>query len=246
MNTPLTININIKECSVNCSLFDRWRLMDTIMNVDVVLKSRTIYGIIGDLGDGGWALSCLLSGRATNAIDESKLTSIKINGESVTHQKFKNIACYIGEGVAEAPYIPRTTYPNKLMREFLGIKTVAQRIQEGINLSESKYSLYEIADMFELTGIDENNEKRGRIHRPLEFQSNEVWRASMAIGFAYGKKLYCCPWMHSDQMSEYIIGEYNRKYIEILKEHNAIVLIPGIQKEKLIKIADEIIYLKDT
>jgi hypothetical protein len=83
-----------------------------------------------------------------------------------------------------------------------------------------------------------------------QIRTNLFWwnihtRASMAIGFAYGKKLFCCPWMQGAPYSNYIIGEYNRKYIQILKEHNVVVIIPVMKKEELINIADDFIYLND-
>lgn len=228
MKDSIIVDIDIKGCSMECILFNRWRMVDNITNLKATLTSGMIYVIVGDFGNGGWALSYLLAGKGL--LLELNNDLFKINGVIATQKSLQNIACYIGEGVAEAPFKTRKAYPNKIIRKFLGIKTVAQRIEEGINQSGSKYKLNEIANLFDLTGIAENDERNGRIHRPLEYQSNEVWRASMAIGFAFGKKLFCCPWMQGGLYSNYIIGEYNRKYIQILKEHNAIVLIPVMKK----------------
>ena len=64
--------------------------------------------------------------------------------------------------------------------------------------------------MFELTGIHDYDERKGRLNRPLEFQSGEVWRASMAIGVAFQKKLFCFPWLEPEFLVS-DLGYFNNK-----------------------------------
>ncbi|MBP1997019.1 hypothetical protein [Paenibacillus eucommiae] len=241
MDSLLQIKIENLTCEVSCSLFNYWRIVDSISNLSVTFEGGKIYGVVGNLGAGGWGLSYILAGK--ELMDDANQNSIQVNGYKASADMLHSISCYIGEGVSEHPHKPMRSYPNKLTRKVLGIKTVAEQIEEGIAKSKNDYSLLEIAKMFELSGMYENNEKQGRIHRPLEFQSGEVWRASMAIGFAYGKRLFTVPWMQTKDWTEYIIGEYNKKYIEILRNHNAIVILPVLNESNLGNIADEIILL---
>lgn len=242
MDSLLQINIEKFSCRVACSLFNYWRMVDSISNLSASFVSGKIYGVVGNLGAGGWALSYILAGK--EFMGDSYQNSIRVNGQKVSADFLRSISCYVGEGVLEHPYKPRQSYPNKLTRKVLGIKTVGEQIKLGIKQSKNDYSFNEIAKMFELSGIDQNNERHGRIHRPLEFQSGEVWRASMAIGFAYGKRLFTVPWMQTKEWSNYIIGENNKKYLELLKLHNAIVIVPVSNECDLGNLADEIIHLK--
>lgn len=77
----------------------------------------------------------------------------------------------------------------------------------------------------------------------MEFQSGEVWRASMAIGIPYGKKLYCCPWMQKPWL-EYIVGAHSKSMFNCSRKHGAIILIPAAKKEQLLNVPDEYIFLE--
>lgn len=149
----------------------------------------------------------------------------------------------MGEGVAEAPYRKLQSYPKKIKRKIFGIKTVMEHIRDGLIQSSSRESPNELAEMFDLTGIYDNNEDIGRINRPLEFQSGEVWRASMAIGMAYHKKLFCFPWLEP-QFLDNVLSEENRKYLELIRNRGGTIIIPVSNEGFLKGIADQIIHLR--
>ncbi|MDF2524167.1 MAG: hypothetical protein K0R31_1808 [Clostridiales bacterium] len=221
------------------SLFDYWRIIDSIENFSASFEQGTINGIIGELGYGGWLLSSLLGGKIQ---DECISRSISLNHVPASLEKLQKISCYVGEGVAEAPFRRLKSYPRKIKRKLLGIQTVKEHIQNGLVGSNSKETLSEIAEMFDLTGIYNNTESNGRINRPLEFQSGEVWRASMAIGMAYGKELFCFPWLEP-QFINYVLSKENRKYIELIKRRGGTVIIPVSNEKHLQGVADQITYL---
>ncbi|NOU68804.1 hypothetical protein GC096_32800 [Paenibacillus sp. LMG 31461] len=102
-------------------------------------------------------------------------------------------------------------------------------------------SLQEIANLFELTGMNES----GRIYRPLECNSGEGWRASLAIGFAFQKKLFCAPWVEPHGI-EYILSEYSRKYLKILQEAGAAIILPVSNEKYVASIANEVVHLKES
>jgi ABC-type glutathione transport system ATPase component len=235
----LEIQIHSLSWKSTPTLFNYFRKTDKISSFNMTIEAGKIYGIVGPLGSGGWLLSSLLCGRDKHffSIDQDKIT---VNGYPATIQLLENISCYIGEGVAEFPYRTFKTYPGYIRRRIQGIKTVYESIQTAINSSNNRYNLTEIAKMFELTGLDEP----GRIHRPFEFLSGERWRASLAIGFAFNKQLYCAPWLEPDWVN-YILSDYNIKYIKLLKEYGASIVIPVSREDHLKGCADQVIYLEE-
>ncbi len=230
-------NLTLKR---QVSLFHYWRIIDELEEFSATIEEGTINGIIGELGYGGWLLSSILSGRIN---DDCISNSVVLDGVSASIEGLKTISCYVGEGVAEAPYRKLRQYPGLIKRKLFGIKTVMEHIKDGLIKSNNKMRLTEIAEMFELTGIYENNERNGRINRPLEFQSGEVWRASMAIGLAYQKKLFCFPWLEPE-FSKFIFSTENQKYIEKLRNKGATLIIPVSNEAYFMNKADQIIYLK--
>ncbi|CAG7594672.1 hypothetical protein PAESOLCIP111_00005 [Paenibacillus solanacearum] len=231
-------NISYKS---EVSLFHRWRIIDSIQDFTAIFNEQTIYGIVGALGSGGWLLSHLLCGRSNELFINNP--SITIDGLPVNNALLQSLSCYVGEGVAEAPYKNLSRYPNYLSRRLNHIKTVSEHLRQGIKSTDNNISIHELANMFDLSGLDENNMKKGRINRPLEFQSGEVWRASLAIGMAYQKKLFCFPWLEPDYLL-YTLSSHNCQYINLLKKNGASVIIPVSNVHYVKGLADEIIYLK--
>jgi ABC-type glutathione transport system ATPase component len=218
-------------------------MIDSIKDFNLTIESGKIYGLVGSLGTGGWLLSHLLSGRDPQFFNNLELVDshITIDGLPANNKLLKSISCYIGEGVAEIPYKKYNSYPSKLTLKLRKIKTVAEQILEGITRSTNMLSLQEIANLFELTDINES----GRIYRPLEFNSGERWRASLAIGFAFQKKLFCAPWIEPHGI-DYILSEQNIKYLKILQEAGAAIILPVSSERYVAGIADEIVHLKET
>lgn len=234
------MKLQIKNLNYNAtpSIFHRFSMIDRIRDFNLTIESGKIYGLVGSLGSGGWLLSYLLTGRDTSFSENLRLANsqITIDGLLANNELLRSISCYIGEGVPEFPYRKYKSYPSKLTWKIRKIKTVADQIIEGITRSGNPLSLQEIANLFELTGINES----GRIYRPLEFNSGEGWRASLAIGFAFQKKLFCAPWLEPHGI-EYILSEYSSKYLKILQEAGAAIILPVSNEKYVSRIADEVV-----
>jgi hypothetical protein len=80
-----------------------------------------------------------------------------------------------------------------------------------------------------------------RFERRLDRVGIEIWRISIAIGFAENRKIFCFPWLNMHSVS-YI--ESYIKYIEILKKHGAIVLAPSSQEAVLRRFCDGLLLFR--
>lgn len=157
-----------------------------------------IYGLVSDFGCGSWALSTSLGGRCEEVLQGS----VCVNGHKSSCDELKNYSCFIGEG------------------NIWGINTendsvtVKECIQRALEISGLPFTAAQIKSLFGLS--DE------RYNRSLEYVSGEIYKISIAVGFALDKKVFCYPWMNTHDVSRYI----DISDIMLLKKYDKIVLIP--------------------
>lgn len=90
----------------------------------------------------------------------------------------------------------------------------------------------EVMDFFHLTPE--------RYQRPLRVLSTEKWRASCAIGFVNGKRIFCFPYMDARFITDYY-GLWLKEMIDFLKNSGALVLIPTTITDTTKNLCDEIV-----
>lgn len=239
------MEIRICRLSINGTpkIFRDFQMIDVIRDFSLTIEPGNIYGLVGSIGSGGWLLSWLLAGREpmlTELLDSH--SQIEVNGAPADNAILQRISCYIGEGVAEFPYRKFRTYPSALTRRLRRVKTVAEQIETGLAQTGSSLTLRDIADRFELSGAEMRDPANGPIHRPLEFNSGERWRASIAIGYAFRKKLYCSPWIEPHGI-DYLLSHYNRRFVKLLRDTGASVIIPVSSETHVAGIADRIVHM---
>ncbi|WP_336773367.1 hypothetical protein [Paenibacillus sp. MMO-58] len=182
----MKIQIRNLNSSSTPTIFHQHSMIDSIRDFNLTIEPGKIYGLVGSLGSGGWLLSYFLAGREellSECLDMSH-SIITLDDNPVNNDILKQISCYVGEGVAEFPYRKYNTYPGPLTWQIRRVRSVADQINEGIKRSGNPLNLEQIAGLFELSGLDKPKRYQGKIYRPLEFNSSERWRASMAIGYA--------------------------------------------------------------
>lgn len=97
-------------------------------------------------------------------------------------------------------------------------KSVQRHIEEGRKHSKRDTTFKEIKEMFKLSD--------SCVNRKLKQLSWERWRASLAIGYAYKKKIFHYPYLTSsyyDSMLSPIMDDC----FEILKKDDALILLPA-------------------
>ncbi|WP_084783439.1 ATP-binding cassette domain-containing protein [Paenibacillus sp. FJAT-26967] len=204
-------SVQVNNLTVLCDpkLFNYGQMRDHCEQFTYEFNSGKIYGVIGECGSGGWALSYCLSGKV-----KAQHGEIVINQSRVDQNQIINYGSYVGEGTSS--------------RMFFKERTVRQQIKQGLERRNSKYTFQEIVDLFELSS--------SRLNRSLRYISNERWNASIAIGLANGKSIFCFPWLSTGWIQS-IQGRINT-CARILKDRGAIIIIPTSKKDTLNDIAD--------
>lgn len=179
--------------------------------------SSTCYGLIGEAGSGNWALSYLITG--WSKLQGSK---ILIDGSETSENRLRNISCYVG----------RSHYYD--IEPFHKQISVKKAIELGIKKTQTDSANFQdIKNKFDLS--------TERVDRRFNQIGNEHWRASLAIGYAYNKKIYCLPFLESSQWENYY-SIMLEKWLNILKNEESIIIIPTDNEETVGKLIDKVYY----
>lgn len=185
-----------------------------------LLSERTDYSfkkginmLVNDIDAYVWAVSYYLSmykyrpkdftlfdfnNVGTKKFKDEKIT---VNDTVMSLKEFSEYSCYMDE---------------KLYPLFSTRKTIRQLVEKGIKKNKLNCTADEIKEIFRL---DE-----GRFERPVTQVGNERFRSMAAIGYAFGKQVYCFPW-HSRFMAEYCKGHFSF-LLPKLDELGMIVIFP--------------------
>jgi hypothetical protein len=82
-----------------------------------------------------------------------------------------------------------------------------------------------------------------RLPRKLTQYSHEAWRASCAIGFALGRKIFCFPYLH--YLSRDFKDLWLKDMLDLLTAHGALVLVPAFYDWETIGLCDEVVWHVD-
>ena len=166
-----TIRLEVKEmCG---SIIDPWKSerFDYLWRNSFLFETGKIYGIICEYGEGGDAISGLLSNQISWGNGRTYLDNVE-----VPLSKIQEIGWYIGKPV----------YSKKPFRKEITMK-------KALNNAIKQYRRYTtIEEIIEDFGLSEK-----RLNMQLGNYSYEKFRASLALGYACRKIIYCFPWMNS-------------------------------------------------
>ena len=139
--------------------------------------SDGINKLVGEIDSGNFGISYLIS--MYDKIDKALLfppQNVTVDGKEISFSELSKISCYIDESY------PLFSDKRLLLRK----KTVKQHIECGLKKSKLPYTAKEILDMFM---VQEH-------HREvfISHTGTERYKVMPAIGFAYGKEIFCFPW----------------------------------------------------
>lgn len=189
------------------------------MPVSCTLEVGKIDGLRSEFGGGAWALSTCIGGRAEPGWPPEGC--ILWNGQPVTNDELAARACFVGERPEE--HRLQCLYP-----------TVRRRVEWALMESGLPHTADEIRAMFGLTDA--------RFDRRIDRIGSEIWLASMAIGFAGGKEVFCWPWMYG-QFACYLRAAKELGVLELLRQHGKLVLVPSADEGLLRDCCDHVLRL---
>lgn len=149
---------------------DFYCVEDVLPNDEVALQNG-VNMLEGGIDSGVFAVSYLIS--MYPKVNHRLLFSTPealVDGVRVPLSKLAKRACYID-----------LSYPL-----FSSKKTVRTLVTLGLKKSKLRYSADEICEIFKMTPF--------RFDRPISGTGNERFKAMSAIGFSYGKEIFCFPW----------------------------------------------------
>lgn len=188
--------------------------MDLLYDTQFEFESGKTYGLIGEYGSGGWALSRILSGQ--EPIQNEK---IFLDDVQMPNDMFNKLGWYVGKPIYSAKFIRKE-------------KTVKQC------LIESKRGIENIVDIMKDFHLSED-----RLDYGITNLGYEGWRASLAIGFVKGKKIFAFPYMDTSMLYDIMTIGGIYMCLDKLKENGSIIILPTSREENVHLIADEIVKL---
>ncbi|MCR5737708.1 MAG: hypothetical protein K6G64_08675 [Eubacterium sp.] len=171
------------------------------------------YGIVCEYGSGGEALSLLLSGEISMQLEKSFIDEKEV-------QKIDS-GWYVGKKIMSKGVIKREISKEKAFKI-------------AIDEYNKFHDINEIVSMFNL------------LPNKLEygFSNNcewERWRASLALGYACNKKIFCFPWMNTMIFYDCMYNSQVFKYFDDIKRDGGIIILPTSRKENIEGLVDDII-----
>lgn len=215
-----SINIvKVQNVCIDCKpgIFGMDSKKDKLEHFSYTFDSSKVYGIVNKSGSGAWALSYMLAGKARHKKGDIFFSDTIALGQDQLQQK----SCYVGDIFYKRNRLGMKYYP-----------PVQQLLEEKIVLS--KDAIKKLVDELELSP--------SRMDRSLQHISNERWNASVAIGLAQGKSIFCFPLLNSDWKE--MLRVRLKTCSEVLKKYQCITIIPSDSESIVSEVADEIVYVE--
>lgn len=213
------IKIKTVERLMTVKFRDFMKSLDLLYDEDFSFRQNKVYGILCNHGEGGWGLSYLLAGKMP--IEDE---NVKVDYHIYCKNDYVEEGWYVGEGLNKRGFFSREM-------------TVKNQISKALKCSNINLGTKDIISKFDL--------RQDRVGYKLNNLSWESWRASIAIGYAYGKKIFCFPWLDTAYLKDLILNTGFIFYINILKENGAVIIIPSSDELLLKYISDEMVILNN-
>ena len=206
--------IRLDDFSVGgeCDLFHRGKVCDYLRRSSFEFHIGNLYGIIGEFGCGGASLSCGMTGNID--YDEGK---VYIDDQESPLEHVIENSWYVGMDLDN-----RKRFIKKR-------QTVRQQIEYGVHNTEQGGDAKRIQDIFRIS--------EERIDRNIKYVSGERWKASAAIGYANGRRIFCYPWMNSRDVE--LLKEQLSYVVDYLIHSDCIVIFPTTKEDNIKKICSE-------
>ena len=216
IGNPFCVSIDSSQCTslVEGGAFvGREKFFDIWRYESLQFESGNIYALVGEYGQGCMYLSYLLGGKVD----------------------FGDLRIYLNECEVRKQDLQLISWNLEPSEENYGNAVVKKSIEKALNSSGTMERFSDIQDKFLLT--------QPRFNRKLKQLSGERWRASAALGYAEGRKIFYAPY----KTSKFYYQMCQSGLLKALREltgAGAIVLLPVGSDEFVKHIADKCVYIK--
>ena len=201
-----------KERYIKIENHEGERFVDYINDNQFQFESGKVYGIIGEHGEGGEIISSFMSGRIKTDC------SLLRNSDPLSYDDIKKIGWYVGK---------------KEFNLYHMEISARKALKRALKCSERYENMEQVIEEFGLT--------EDRLDLKISWYSGERMRVSLAIGYASNKKLFCFPWMNSNDLYHIFQSTHLMRFFDKLRADGCIVIIPTCRKEAIENVVDEII-----
>lgn len=183
-----------------------------------VFEKGKIYGVICEHGGGGEAISLLLSNQVAR-----KEEKIYFDDVEVDDCELLQAGWYIGKAI----------YSGKILRKEASIK---KALKYAVNKYQKYNSVHDIVEEFKLSSdiLDYGLSKNCHWVK---------WRASLAIGYASNKIIYCFPWMNTLEFYDCLYNSSVFRMFKKMRNEGLIIILPTSRRENVTGLVDEVIQI---
>lgn len=213
------IKVVTKECVVHVYNHIGEKYIDYINENEFEFEKGKVYGLVGEHGSGGEILSSLLSGRI-----EQNDNTIYFDGVKVYKDDIQKSGWYVG----------KAEYTKGIVKKEICVESAIAKAVEKYHRYEN---VNEVVNEFHLTS--------GRLRYKLSQYSGERLRASLAIGYASNKVIYCFPWMNTAYFHDIILSSGVFRFFKKMKKEGCIIILPTSRMENVVGFADEVIHINN-
>lgn len=159
--------------------------------------------LIGEIDSGVWAVSYMLSMYPYRPKDFTLFQPpvATVDGKEMPLSELSRLTCYLDR-----------SYPL-----FSSRRSVRKMVERGLKRSGLSMRAEDVKRLFALDDM--------RFERPLRQNGNESYRAMAAIGYSFGREVFCFPWF-SAKRSKYFQGHFSF-LLEVLAREGKTVIFPG-------------------
>ena len=177
-----------------------------------------IYGIVCESGGGGEAVSQLLTNEVSRDEERIYFDDVEVDSQTVQRAGW---------------YMGKTLYSGKMIKREISIR-------KALNYAVNKYHKYEsIEEIIQDFGLTP-----GILDYGLSKSCNwEKWRASLAIGYASDRIIYCFPWMNTLTFYDCLYNSAVFQLFRRMRSEGAIIILPTSRKENVEGFVDEVIQI---
>lgn len=130
-------------------------------------------------------------------------------------------------------YMGKPLYSEGLIKREISIRKALKRAADKYHRYEN---INDIVEEFVLTP--------DRLDYGLSRNCNwEKWRASLTIGYASNKVIYCFPWMNTLLFYDCLYNSSVFRFFKKLKREGSIIILPTSRRENVAGFVDEIIQI---